>query len=158
MEKSCSRHRVIWQTITSNPDDTRRLGVHLGQSAQRGDFFAICGPLGAGKTTLVQGFAKGFDVDNSDYVRSPTFALVHEYQGRFPLYHFDFYRLSHSYEAQDIGFIDYLDGRGVVVTEWADRFPQLWPAGRLDIHMQILSSGGRAIQLSIYDASYARFL
>ena len=149
MEKHNSiRPRMTWQGVTSHPDDTKRIGVHLGRSAQRGDFFAFCGPLGAGKTTLIQGFAEGFEVENDEYVRSPTFALVHQYRGKHPLYHFDFYRLSHWSEAQDIGFTDYLDGRGVVVVEWADRFPQLWPADRLEIHIKILPAGGRSLYLT----------
>jgi tRNA threonylcarbamoyladenosine biosynthesis protein TsaE len=159
MEKYNSiRPRMTWQGVTSHPDDTKRIGVHLGRSAQKGNFFAFCGPLGSGKTTLIQGFAEGFEVENDEYVRSPTFALVHQYRGKHPLYHFDFYRLSHWSEAQDIGFTDYLDGKGVVVVEWADRFPQLWPTDRLEIHIKILPAGGRSLYLRAYDAAYARFL
>ena len=159
MEKHNSiRPCMIWQGVTSHPDDTKRIGVRLGQSAQRGDFFAFCGPLGAGKTTLIQGFAEGFAVGSDEYIRSPTFTLVHQYRGKHPLYHFDFYRLSHWSEAQDIGFTDYLDGSGVVVVEWADRFPQLWPAERLEIHIKILAAGDRSLYLRAYDAAYARFI
>jgi tRNA threonylcarbamoyladenosine biosynthesis protein TsaE len=90
-------------------------------------------------------------------VRSPTFALVHEYRGKYPLYHFDFYRLSHWSEALDIGFTDYLDSRGVVIVEWADRFPELLSLDRLDVRMQVLSAGGRSLQFTAYGIACARF-
>ena len=149
---------ATWQGQISSPDDTRRIGVYLGQYVQLGDFIACCGPLGAGKTTIIQGFATGLDVKDGEYVRSPTFALVHEYRGKYPLYHFDFYRLSHWSEAQDIGFMDYLDGQGVVIVEWADKFPQLLPPYRLDIYLQVLPTGNRSLHLAAYDTAYARFL
>jgi tRNA threonylcarbamoyladenosine biosynthesis protein TsaE len=149
---------ATWQEQTSKPDETRHIGVRLGQYVQAGDFIACCGPLGAGKTTLVQGLATGLEVKGDEYVRSPTFALVHEYRGRYPLYHFDFYRLSHWSEAQDIGFMDYLDGQGVVIIEWADKFPQLLPTYRLDIYLQVLPAGDRSIHLAAYDTAYARFI
>jgi tRNA threonylcarbamoyladenosine biosynthesis protein TsaE len=152
------RRVATWTGYTCNSDDTKSLGACLGRYAQQGDFIACYGPLGAGKTTLVQGFAQGFEVENAAYVRSPTFALVHEYQGKYPLYHFDFYRLSHWSESLDIGFMDYLDSRSVVIVEWADRFPQLLPSDRLDINMQILPSDGRSIQFTAYGTAYARFL
>jgi tRNA threonylcarbamoyladenosine biosynthesis protein TsaE len=91
-------------------------------------------------------------------VRSPTFTLVHEYRGRLPLYHFDFYRLSHFSEALDIGFADYLDADGVIIVEWAEKFPELLPASRLDIRIQILPGAHRAIQGIAYDPVYARYL
>jgi tRNA threonylcarbamoyladenosine biosynthesis protein TsaE len=149
---------ATWQGLTSHPDDTRHVGEYLGRCAQTGDFIACCGPLGAGKTTLVQGLATGLGIDDAEYVRSPTFALIHEYRGRYPVYHFDFYRLSQCAEAYDIGFVDYLDEPGVVIVEWADRFPQLLPSKRLDIFLQPLSSGDHFIRLVAHDVIYARYL
>ena len=149
---------AAWQLQTSTPDETRGVGVRLGQYAQAGDFIACGGPLGAGKTTIVQGLATGLEVKDDEYVRSPTFALVHQYRGRYPLYHFDFYRLTHWSEAQDIGFMDYLNGQGVIIVEWADKFPQLLPIHRLDIYLQVLPAGNRFIHLAVYDTAYARFL
>jgi tRNA threonylcarbamoyladenosine biosynthesis protein TsaE len=152
------RRVETWTGYSLHPDDTKALGVYLGRYARQGDFIACCGPLGAGKTTLIQGLAQGLEVANAEYVRSPTFALVHEYRGKFPLYHFDFYRLSHCSESLDIGFMDYLDSQGVVIVEWADRFPQLLPPDRLDINMQILPSDSRFIRLVAYGTAYIRFL
>jgi tRNA threonylcarbamoyladenosine biosynthesis protein TsaE len=144
--------------LTHDAEETRALGTCLGLQARGGDFIACCGTLGAGKTTFIQGFAYGAGVGAEAYVRSPTFTLVHEYDGKFPLYHFDFYRLSHYAEVENIGFEDYCVADGVVIIEWADKFPELLPTRRLDIHIQIVSSESRSIQGMIYDRSYARFL
>ena len=116
---------VTQRCLTVQAEETRALGVRLGRWARASDIVACRGALGAGKTTFVQGFAEGLGVGSDGYVRSPTFALVHEYHGRTPLYHFDFYRLSGCTEVQDIGFEEYLADRGVVIVEWADKFPEL---------------------------------
>jgi tRNA threonylcarbamoyladenosine biosynthesis protein TsaE len=113
--------------------------------------------LGAGKTTFVQGFAEGLGVGADDYVRSPTFALVHAYYGRAPLYHFDFYRLSGATEVQDIGFEEYCEAGGVIIVEWADKFPQLLPAVRLDISLHAVAPERRCVQWMAYDMSYVRY-
>jgi len=113
--------------------------------------------LGAGKTTFVQGFAEGYGVAAPDYVRSPTFALMHVYCGRTPLYHFDFYRLSCFTEVQDIGFEEYLETRGVVIVEWADKFPQLLPAERLEVSIRMAASERRCVQWMAYDMFYGRY-
>ena len=93
-----------------------------------GEVLALCGELGAGKTHFTQGLARGLGIDPSA-VTSPTFTLVHEYGGgRLPLYHFDFYRLESAEEALAIGWEEYLDDPcGVVLVEWANKFPQLFP-------------------------------
>ena len=145
-----------WQTCSS--DDTHNLGACLGQHAEARHFIACCGPLGAGKTTFIQGFAEGLEVGVEQYVRSPTFTLVHEYRGRLPLYHFDFYRLSHFSEALDIGFTDYLDTDGVIIVEWAEKFPELLPVSRLDIRIQIRACADREIQGTAYDLAYIRYI
>jgi tRNA threonylcarbamoyladenosine biosynthesis protein TsaE len=105
----------------------------------------------------VQGFAEGLDVGAESYVRSPTFALVHVYQGRAPLYHFDFYRLSSCTEVQDIGFEEYLDAGGVVIIEWADKFPTVIPAVRLEVFLRMADPVGRWLQWMAYDVSYSRY-
>jgi tRNA threonylcarbamoyladenosine biosynthesis protein TsaE len=98
---------VTQRRLTVQAEETRALGAGLGRWAQAGDVVACRGALGAGKTTFVQGFAEGVGVGSDDYVRSPTFALVHAYHGYVPLYHFDFYRLVSCTEVQDIGIYTY---------------------------------------------------
>lgn len=136
---------------------TLELGVQLGRRARAGDCIACSGALGAGKTTLVKGIARGLGIPETEYVRSPTFALVHEYHGDIPLFHFDFYRLSSLSEVQDIGFEEYLEARGVVVTEWADKFSPLLPPKHLEISIHLLSTEARSIVCLARDRSYARY-
>lgn len=106
---------------------TRALGELLGRSARHGDVLGLRGPLGAGKTTLTQGLAKGLDVPPDVPVRSPTFTLCNEVPGRLLLLHYDLYRLGGEDEADEIGFRDRVGVEGVAVVEWADRFPELIP-------------------------------
>lgn len=103
--------------------------AQLADGLHGGEVLALCGPLGAGKTHFTQGLARGLGIDPSA-VTSPTFTLVNEYfGGRLPLYHFDFYRLESESEVQAIGWEEYLDEPGVMVVEWADKFPDLLQAG-----------------------------
>jgi tRNA threonylcarbamoyladenosine biosynthesis protein TsaE len=109
----------------------RQFGMKMGEQLKSGDVVALIGDLGAGKTHLTQGIAlsKGYDGE----VTSPTFALVNEYlagdDGEVDLFHFDVYRLEHAEEMLEIGWEDYLDRDGVVIIEWADKFPELIPVG-----------------------------
>ena len=148
---------VAQRRLTVQAEETRALGTCLGQWARAGDIVACRGALGAGKTTFVQGFAEGLGVGGDDYVRSPTFALVHAYHGRIPLYHFDFYRLSSYSEVQDIGFEEYLEAGGVVIIEWADKFPEILPPMRLEVSIRIADSDRRWLQWMAYTTSYDRY-
>ncbi len=121
--------------ITSHsPAETFAHGRTLAASLKPGDVLALDGDLGAGKTHFVKGIAAGLGC-NAD-VTSPTFTLVHEYTGgRLPLFHFDFYRLETEDEALRLGLDDYLAEHGVVVIEWAGKFPALFPAGTRWFHL-----------------------
>jgi tRNA threonylcarbamoyladenosine biosynthesis protein TsaE len=143
---------------TANAEETRALGRILGRLAQAGDYIACCGTLGAGKTTFVQGFAEGLGVGAEYYVRSPTFTLMQIYRGRLPLYHCDFYRLAQDDDVWGMGFEDYLDSGGVIIVEWADKFPAVLPAARLDIRLGILAPEIRCIEWSASDKSHQHYL
>ena len=158
------RLKVVIQSVTErqwqtdNAEQTRALGLRLGRQAQAGDFIACCGTLGAGKTTFIQGFALGLGVSPESYVRSPTFTLVHEHDGRYPLYHFDFYRLLCADEVLDIGFDGYCTGDSVVIVEWADKFPELLPEKRLNLSIDIVTPERRAICATASDNTYGRYM
>jgi tRNA threonylcarbamoyladenosine biosynthesis protein TsaE len=109
-----------------NLAETQALGARLGELSEPGDLFLLCGNLGAGKTTLTQGIAKGLDSD--DYALSPTFVLMRELKGRLPLYHIDLYRLDRIEEISDLGLDDYLYGSGLCVIEWAEKGLAVLPA------------------------------
>ena len=110
---------------THGPEETQALGELVGRQAQTGDIYLLAGPLGAGKTCLTQGIARGLDVPGS--LRSPTFVLMTRHQGRLVLNHLDLYRVGDSAEAWDLGIDEQLSGEGVCVVEWADKAEELFP-------------------------------
>jgi tRNA threonylcarbamoyladenosine biosynthesis protein TsaE len=118
-----------------SPAETRRLGRILGERLRGGDVLALTGPLGAGKTCLVQGLAEGLGVDPRAPVTSPTFGIVAEYPGRVWLRHADFYRVESYARLLDAGFDDLCDASAVLVVEWPERFPEVIPAERLEIRI-----------------------
>src|SRR5262249_56691184 len=97
-----------------------------------GDVVALVGPLGAGKTTFVQGLARGTGVPPERHVASPTFALVNEHPGRVALVHADLYRIANRAELLELGLDDAFD-RAAVAIEWLDRFPDAAPAHRPEL-------------------------
>ena len=105
---------------------------------------ALVGPLGAGKTTFVQGVARGLGVPPDRHVASPTFALVNEHPGRVPLVHADLYRVADARELEELGLTDAFD-RAAVAIEWLDRFPDAAPAERLEIAIAIGADGTREL-------------
>jgi tRNA threonylcarbamoyladenosine biosynthesis protein TsaE len=117
--------------------DTERFGRILGENVQSSDVICLDGDLGAGKTTLVQAIARGLGVGGDCYVTSPSFSILHEYSGRLPLYHMDFYRLGDAGEVEDLGFEEYFYGTGVCVIEWSVRATELLPETRLSLDLSI---------------------
>ena len=110
---------------------TKDFAASFAKSLKPGDILCMYGDLGAGKTAFVQGLAVGLGV--SDYVNSPTFTIVNEYEGALPLYHFDVYRIGDASEMFDIGFDEYLDGDGVTVIEWAELIEDILPEKRYNV-------------------------
>ncbi|HTD66209.1 MAG TPA: tRNA (adenosine(37)-N6)-threonylcarbamoyltransferase complex ATPase subunit type 1 TsaE [Candidatus Limnocylindria bacterium] len=108
--------------ISKSPEETLTIGEQWGREAQRGWVIGLSGDLGAGKTQLVKGIARG--LGSSARVHSPTFALINEYEGgRLPLFHLDLYRLNHREEVFGAGLEDYLIAPdGVAVVEWIERW------------------------------------
>ena len=130
--------------ISHDPAETQALGRAEGARCAAGDVVALCGDLGAGKTQFVKGLVAGLGATSE--VTSPTFTLIHEYDGgRLPVYHFDFYRLDSAAEAIALGLDEYLDGTGVSVIEWADKFPDLLPAGTRWFRLVHRADGTREI-------------
>jgi tRNA threonylcarbamoyladenosine biosynthesis protein TsaE len=127
--------------------DLQAIGERLGRALQAGDVLALIGPLGAGKTTFVQGLARGLDVPPERHVASPTFALVNEHPGRVPLVHADLYRIADPRELDELGLVDAFD-RAAVAIEWLDRFPEAAPPERLTIEIAVAADGARTIGLT----------
>lgn len=129
---------------TESPDGTVELGEWLGTLLQPGMVLLLEGDLGAGKTCLAGGIMRGLGVD--EHVTSPTYTLVNEYMGRFPVAHFDLYRLDDPEALFDIGFEEYLDGKRVVLIEWPERAGGYLPAQYLHVMIQ---GGGTERQIMI---------
>ncbi len=115
--------------------DTEKLGRLLGEMAGPGEVICLDGDLGAGKTALSQAIAKGLKVPENCYVTSPSFAILHEYEGRIPMYHMDFYRLHDVGEVIDLGFEEYFYLSGLTVIEWSKRALEILPEERLSLEI-----------------------
>ena len=137
---------------SASPEETHALGERLGRLLDAGDIVLLTGGLGAGKTALAQGIARGLGVAGP--VSSPTFTILKEHaQGRIPLYHFDLYRIEHPDELEALGFDDYFYGEGVSVVEWAehgedDQGNGLWPEDALRISITAAGAEARVLGLS----------
>ncbi|MCR5082236.1 MAG: tRNA (adenosine(37)-N6)-threonylcarbamoyltransferase complex ATPase subunit type 1 TsaE [Parasporobacterium sp.] len=115
---------MVYETFSEK--ETIELAKKMGREAQSGEVYCLEGDLGCGKTVFTSGFAKGLDIEEA--ICSPTFTIVQEYEGpKMPLYHFDVYRISDSYEMDEIGFDDYVYGDGVCLIEWASRIEDIIP-------------------------------
>jgi len=139
---------------SNSPEHTWKLGAHLGKLALPGDVFLLDGKLGAGKTCLTQGIARGLDI--REYALSPSFVIVRELYGRLPLYHMDLYRLDNLEEIADLGLDDYLYGSGVCVVEWAEKGLSILPAEHLLIEISYVSDNERKLQLKPMGERYLK--
>jgi tRNA threonylcarbamoyladenosine biosynthesis protein TsaE len=135
---------------------TVALGNALGKTAEPGDIITLEGTLGAGKTTLTQAIGRGLEIDPGIYITSPTFSLMHEYQGRLPMYHLDLYRLGSEDEIEALGFNEYIYGKGLSVIEWAERLGDMMPFERLHIQISISGDESRTAQLIAHGESWQK--
>lgn len=131
---------------TKSAEETVELGKKIGAFLLANDVVALIGPLGAGKTTLIQGIAEGLEV--KDYVTSPTFIIINEYQGRVPFFHVDLYRLDKVDDIEDLGIEEYFKRGGVCVIEWAEKLGELKPKRAEKIEIEIISENERKMGLS----------
>lgn len=130
---------------TFSPGETIALGNKIGEQLEAGDVVALVGDLGAGKTTFMQGLAQGLDVKG--YVKSPSFTLVNKYEGRFPVYHLDLYRLGDVNEIHELGIEEYLYGDGVCIIEWAEKAYSLLPEKHIMIKFFYTGDKTRKIEV-----------
>lgn len=131
---------------SSCAEDTRALGLKIGQRITKSSMIAFYGGLGAGKTTLIQSICKGLGVD--DYVTSPSFTLINEYRGRLPVFHVDLYRLENQAQMVELGLDEYFGKDGVVLIEWAEKLGKLLPCGVESVTIEITGEKERKICLS----------
>ena len=141
---------------TANEGETRLLGARLGSVAAAGDVLLLAGVFGAGKTTLVQGFAAGLGVD--DQVTSPSFVIANEYAGRLPLYHVDLYRLDQMDQASLEALDEYFGGDGVCIVEWPAPLPSDLTRGAARIELTVAGEHTRRLAMTDGPEKYRRVL
>lgn len=129
---------------TRSEAETIELGRRLAGELPAGAVLLI-GNLGAGKTTLAKGIVEGMHAGTADEVSSPTFTLIHQYGDENPVYHVDLYRLDEASEVDKLGLGDLFAGGGLVLLEWAERFPCLLPSERTEIRLRTLPDESREI-------------
>ncbi|NMB38642.1 MAG: tRNA (adenosine(37)-N6)-threonylcarbamoyltransferase complex ATPase subunit type 1 TsaE [Firmicutes bacterium] len=117
--------------IVSSPQETKELGVKLGNFLRPGDVISLNGSLGSGKTYFVKGIGIGLGI-SEELVTSPTFKLINQYEGILPLYHFDVYRIKPE-EIEDLGYEDYFYGKGVSIIEWGNNVIDYLPEDYLEV-------------------------
>ena len=134
--------------LTKNGAETMELGARLGRLLAPGDFIALLGELGAGKTQFAKGVAVGLEVDPGTPVTSPTYNILNIYRGRLPLYHFDLYRLHGCDEVEELGFEEYFFGKGACVVEWAERLAEEMPAQVLSVSLSHAGAQERLVSFA----------
>lgn len=118
-----------------NEQETYAIGQKIARLLEPGDFIALDGDLGAGKTFLSQAIIKSLGVE--DYVTSPSYTIVNEYEGKYPIYHFDVYRIDDIDEMYEIGYEEYFYAEGICLVEWANMISELVPPSHYQIRLRM---------------------
>lgn len=135
---------ILQKFLSKSPVETEEIAERLSRTLKGTEVIAMFGDLGAGKTAFTRGLAKGLDI--YDGVSSPTFALVNEYEGKFPIYHFDMYRVATWDDLYSTGFFDYIDN-GILVIEWSENIEEFLPNDRITITIRHISENEREITI-----------
>ncbi len=140
---------ALIRTNSKSPEETIEIGYRIGKILKPGMVVALEGKLGAGKTTLVKGIARALDINEE--ITSPSYIIISEYLGTYPLFHIDLYRINHSQELEDLGLeeiISSLDLNGISVIEWSERAESMMPEDRIQVAIMIDADGNRIIDIS----------
>jgi len=131
--------------IANNLKDTEKLGRIIAKCAEKGTVICLDGELGAGKTSLARFIAKELGV--KDYIVSPTFTIIKEYEGRLPFYHMDVYRIDSEDDMYDLGYDEYIYSEGVTVIEWSKLIEGILPEERIKIEIKRINDTKREINI-----------
>ena len=132
--------------LSESPAQTESFAEAFAHRLKPGDVLAFRGGMGAGKTAFVRGLAKGLGCRGE--VSSPTFALVHEYSGPVPLYHFDMYRINSIEDLYSTGYFDYLDAGGILAVEWSENIDSVLEDGTIYVTLEPTAENTRRITIS----------
>lgn len=119
--------------LSRSAAQTEEIGRTLGTLLHKGAFLALYGDLGGGKTCFTRGVVAAAALGSAHLVASPTYAIMNEYPGPIPVYHFDFYRLASGAEIAELGFDDYFQDNGICIAEWSERLGEMLPPDHLGI-------------------------
>ncbi len=151
---NCCNYKITTYSVK----DTKKLGEKIGKRLKGKIVLALTGDLGSGKTSFVQGLARGLEVPNDYYITSPSYTLINEYPGRHPLFHVDLYRLEDPVDFEDIGLYDILDDNYVVAIEWADRIRQELLPDYVTIKFEMSGDTSREICMSAHGVNSVNLL
>ena len=132
---------------TGSEEETIELGRKIARELPKSAVVLLIGNLGAGKTTLAKGIISGLGAAEPEEVTSPTFTLIHEYGGG-RVFHVDLYRLDTAAQVATLGLEEVFDRQAVVLIEWGEKFPDLFPAERIEIHLRPFSESGRQVTIT----------
>ncbi|MEJ5304363.1 MAG: tRNA (adenosine(37)-N6)-threonylcarbamoyltransferase complex ATPase subunit type 1 TsaE [Ignavibacteria bacterium] len=121
--------------VSNSPEETFEIAKDFSSELKPGDIVALIGNLGTGKTIFVKGICAGLNAEQNPL--SPTFSIINEYNGKYKIYHFDFYRIKNIEELYDIGYEDYFNDESICLIEWADMFPEILPKDTIEVKIEL---------------------
>lgn len=133
--------------VSNSEEETRKFGRNLAKQLKEKDVVCIYGELGAGKTCLVKGIVDGLGL-TTEYVRSPTFAIINKYNGKSPVYHLDFYRIESASEIEELGIDEFSGKEGITLIEWPEKIVKYLPETRWEIKIDVLGENKRSFNVS----------
>jgi len=142
-----SNYEISVKYVTTSVEKTVWLGQQLGIQLINGDILALIGDLGGGKTWFTKGVAIGLEID-PNYIVSPTFTIVNEYRGKSNIFHIDLYRLNNKTEILALDLEDYFSMEGIVIIEWADRWPMELPEEKIQVELKLINEYTRELEFS----------
>lgn len=142
--------------IANDLKDTEKLGKIIAKCLEKGTVICLDGELGAGKTSLTQFIAEEFGV--KEYIVSPTFTIIKEYEGKLPFYHMDVYRIGSEDDMYELGFDEYIYSEGVTIIEWADLIRAILPQERVNIKIIRIDDRKREISIEGEGPAYEKLL
>ena len=148
------QHSTAFTTVTRSAAQTRALGKRLGRLLKGSEIIGLTGELGSGKTSFARGVAEGLDVGVEAWIRSPTFTLINEYDGRLPMYHIDLYRIGSPRELEELNLRDYFFSGGVSVVEWFEHLPEREVDEWLQVNFEHSNGNERRLTFTAHGRQY----